>query len=129
MFAGDVLDFTYSNPPTSDPLHFEFQADGNAVLYEGSGHTRPYWASGTWGPNRQNWHLALQTDGNVVIYDGTTIRDGHPTPGAVTTFGTRSWYSSSTGTSSSIPRTTMATETRCGTPGATRMDATEYVPF
>jgi hypothetical protein len=47
------------------------QADGNFVLYDGSGH--PVWATGTNGKN--NGVLTVQEDGNVVIYASFTSGD------------------------------------------------------
>jgi hypothetical protein len=62
--AGAALWHSESSGSGSN-CYADFQADGNLVVYDGSG--QPQWASGTSGtPGAQ---LRLQADGNMVIYN------------------------------------------------------------
>jgi hypothetical protein len=53
--------------------HLDMQADGNLVLYQGSGTTNARWSSNTfYWPSRgtKGSYATLQTDGNLVVADG-----------------------------------------------------------
>jgi hypothetical protein len=76
---GRSLTFKRGTSGTTCGYKFDFQSDGNLVLYK-SGQAQALWATGT---DRRGEILVMQSDGNLVIYGGgralwATNTDGNP---------------------------------------------------
>jgi hypothetical protein len=69
-FAGGAFNLYQNQSYTFGAYNLAMQADGNAVIYQGS---NPLWSTSTAGQNCSagNCHIAFQTDGNLVVYNGS----------------------------------------------------------
>jgi hypothetical protein len=68
LAPGEFMFVNYADIVSNNGLyHFEYQPDGNLVLYTAS--NIPYFASNTAGT--ETGATVMQGDGNLVIYDGT----------------------------------------------------------
>ena len=57
------------------------QADGNLVLYQGTGTTQVLWATNTAGKGGAGTHLVMQNDGNLVLYAKKVLWASNTTKG------------------------------------------------